>query len=293
MSPPPATRKVVLCGAGFIASYIARALASSPVNRIQLTGRNPVLVQERLLSHIDFPAQALLHPVQADITRPETLAPAFEGASTVVSLVGLLSASPEQFDRVQHQGARNVAQAAKAVGAKLVLFSALGADRNSSVDYWRTKALGEEAVRDVLGRDVTILRPSLVFGPGDGFFARFTKLAAVLPFLPVFGGGTTRFQPVYAGDLARAVDICTRRDVDAEVDAAVGGTTFEAGGPDIFTYKEMMQLVLEYSGKHRPIISLPFAVGKIQGAVLEQLPTNLFTVTRSQVRLPTSRNNAR
>jgi len=283
MASPPATRKVVLCGAGFIASYIARALASSPANRIQLTGRNPHITQEKLLASGDFPAQALLPPAQADITDPSTLPGAFEGASTVVSLVGLLIATSEQFERVQHQGARNVADAAKKVGAKLVQFSAIGANPKSNVDYWRTKALGEAAVKDVLGRDVTIIRPSLVFGPGDGFFARFAKLAGVMPLLPVFGGGGTKFQPVYAGDLARAVEICTRRDVDEQVDKAVAGTTFEAGGPDVLTYREMMQLVLKYSGKTRPIVSLPFGLGKLQGAVLEQLPETLFTVTRSQV----------
>ncbi|KZT53299.1 NAD(P)-binding protein [Calocera cornea HHB12733] len=280
---PAATRKIVLCGAGFVATYIARALATHPGNRIQLVGRNPERSQQRLLSSGDLPAGVLLKPVQADITDSSTLGPAFEGASTVVSLVGLLRASPEEFDLVQHQGVRNVAEAARAAGANLVLFSAIGADTGSPLDYWRTKALGEAAARQVLGKRLTVLRPSLVFGPGDGFFARFARLAAVMPFLPVFGGGGARFQPVYAGDLARAVDICARRDADGEVDDAVGGTTFDAGGPDVFTYKELMQLVLKYSNLRRPIVSLPFALGKMQGAVLEQLPENLFTVTRSQV----------
>ncbi|EJU06426.1 NADP-binding protein [Dacryopinax primogenitus] len=283
MTSPPATRKIVLCGAGFLASYIARALACNPLNRVQLTGRNPLLLEEKLLGDRDFPSGVLIHTVQADITKPSTLLPAFEGADIVVSLVGLLNATPEQFERVQHQGTRNVALAARDVGAKVVQFSAIGADVRSPVPYWRTKALGEAAVKGILGDGATSIRPSLVFGPGDGFFARFAKLAGVLPFLPVFGGGTTRFQPVFAGDIAQAVEICTRRDIDKEVEKAVAGTTFDAGGPDIFTYKELMQLVLEYDHKSRPIISLPYELGKLQGAVLERLPENLFTITRHQV----------
>jgi len=110
---------------------------------------------------------------------------------------------------------------------------------------------------------------------------RFATLAKILPFLPVFGGGQSKFQPVYVGDVARAVEIASRND--KAVHQFVDGKIIEAGGPDIFTYREMMELVLKYSNRWRPILSLPFGVGLMQGFVLEKLPLNLFTVTRAQV----------
>jgi len=114
------------------------------------------------------------------------------------------------------------------------------------------------------------------------FFARFATLSKFLPFMPVFGGGTTRFQPVYAGDVARAVEIAARTFDKAAMDAT-SGKIIEAGGPDIFSYRDIMKLVLTYTKRTRPIVSIPFAVGSKQGLVLEQLPPNLFTLTRDQV----------
>lgn len=147
----------------------------------------------------------------------------------------------------------------------------------------RTKLAGERAFLSENGES-TIIRPSLIFGPGDSFFTRFSTLAKYLPFLPVFGGGTSRFQPVYAGDVAKAVEVATRSDESVVQDT--GGKIIEAGGPDVFTYREIMKLVLTYSGlsSRRIILSLPFWVGYIQGFFLEKLPESLFTVTRDQVK---------
>lgn len=164
----------------------------------------------------------------------------------VVSLVGIMHGTPAEFDRIQHKGAENVARAAKDAGAKLVHFSAIGADKLSTIPYFKTKGLGEEAVFRA-NPEATIIRPSLVFGPGDGFFAvrarifmlnwcdltgtqRFATLSKVLPFLPVFDGGKTKFQPVYVGDIARLVEIISRND--PKVRKAVDGHIIEAGGPE-------------------------------------------------------------
>jgi len=189
--------------------------------------------------------------------------------------------SPKDFEDIQLKGAENVANAAKDVGAKLIHFSAIGADPQSNIPYWRTKGLAEVSIMRICP-DATILRPSLVFGPEDNFFNRFSRLSKYLPFLPVFGGGRALFQPLYVGDLARAVEILSRKDHD--VRNLTTGKIIEAGGPDIFTYRQLMELVLKYNHRYRPIISLPFQVGMLQGAILERLPVNLFTVTRSQVK---------
>ncbi|KZP25437.1 NAD(P)-binding protein [Athelia psychrophila] len=287
------TQKIVVCGAGFLGSNIAKVLAARTAltpnaRRVQISSRSPENVHASLERDSDVDAGSLLPPVAVDITKPNTLAPSFKGANVVISLVGIMHGTPSDFERIQWKGAENVARAAKEAGAKLIHFSAIGADAASSIPYARTKALAENSVFEICP-DATIIRPSLVFGPGDGFFnartdliiQRFSQLSRYLPFLPVFGGGTARFQPVFSGDIARAVEIIAREDKD--IRKAVAGKIIEAGGPDVFTYREMMELVLQYNHRRRPIISLPFAVGMMQGLVLEQLPLNLFTVTRAQV----------
>ncbi|KAJ4485870.1 nucleoside-diphosphate-sugar epimerase [Lentinula aciculospora] len=279
------TSKVVICGAGFLGKHIALTLtrpasAGSITHQVQLASRRPNKSYSALNRN-----PRILPPALIDITDPSTLTQVFSGASLVVSLVGIMHGSSADFERIQWKGAENVAQAAKEAGAKLIHVSAIGADRESEIQYYRTKALGEEAVRKVFkGRTekaCVVLRPSIVFGPEDDFFNRFSKLSKFLPFLPVFGGGRSRFQPVHVGDIARAVEIIARND--PAINVLVGGKTIECGGPNILTYKEIMQLVLKHNHRRRPIISLPFWIGKMQGAVMEQLPVNLFTVTRAQV----------
>lgn len=276
------TQKIVVCGAGFLGSNIAREIASSSLGRekrrVQLSSRHPETVDRSLRTAI--PDEKLLPPCALDITKPASLVPAFKDANVIVSLVGVMHGSQKAFEDIQWRGAENVATAAKDVGAKLIHISAIGADVHSSIPYARTKGLAEKSVLQICP-DATILRPSIVFGPRDDFFNRFSKLSKFLPFLPVFGGGTSRFQPVYVGDLARAVEVLSRND--PEVNRLVAGKYVEAGGPDVFTYREIMQIVLRYNHRRRPIISLPFQVGMLQGAVLEKLPVNLFTVTRSQI----------
>jgi uncharacterized protein YbjT (DUF2867 family) len=276
--------KAVICGAGFLGTNIARSLLSSTgaiAFRVQPSSRKPDGVYKKLKGEISHPQQEkLLQSVPADVTDPESLRTAFKDASFVVSLVGLMNGTEDDFDRIQWKGASNVARAAQHVGAKLVHISAIGADSTSDIPYFRTKGLGEQAVFEHCPT-ATVIRPSLVFGPEDDFFNRFKKLSTFLPFLPVFGGGTSRFQPVFVGDIARAVEIISKLDSNAQ--NGVSGKVIEAGGPEVFTYRQLMEMVLRYSERRRMILSLPYSVGIIQGAVLEQLPQNLFTVTRSQV----------
>ncbi|RKP34310.1 hypothetical protein BJ085DRAFT_12173, partial [Dimargaris cristalligena] len=214
-----------------------------------------------------------------DITDAEQVQQACQGAALIINLVGIMHESPPRytFDSVQHQGARNVAQGAWQAGARLVHVSAIGADPHSTIPYPRTKGLGELAVRDAHPKAV-IFRPSIVFGKEDDFFNRFARLARFLPVMPVFGGGHTKFQPVYVNDLAAG--LCRVAWTDE-----YSGKIIEAGGPRVYSYREIMELTLKESGLHRPIVSLPWSVSAAQAWVLEKLPPNLFTLTQDQVNL--------
>ncbi|KIY51276.1 NAD(P)-binding protein [Fistulina hepatica ATCC 64428] len=271
-------RKIVICGAGFLGSHIARCIkhSSPPLTHLQITSRKPA--PERLPP--ELAPRATVSYEAADVTSPSSLSRAFRNADVVVSLVGLMHGDAKQFENIQWKGAENVAAAAREANAKVIHISAIGADADSHIPYVRTKALGEMAVLNICPT-ATIIRPSLVFGPEDDFFNRFARLSKVLPFIPVFGGGVSLFQPVYVGDIARAVEIISR--TDPEIESKVSGKIFEAGGPEVFTYRELVEKLLRYTHRRRPIISLPFWVGTLQGLVLEQLPLNLFTITRSQV----------
>ncbi|KAI5451405.1 hypothetical protein NCC49_001712 [Naganishia albida] len=272
-------RKIVVIGAGFIGSYIAKALISDSRNTVVLASRNP----DKLYQSLKGLGAQLLPPAKVDISQPSTITPAVEGADAVISLVGILTGTEKQFIDLQEKGGQNVAKAAKDAGVKrVVMVSALGID-GGETPYARTKLAAEKAFR-TLHPTATIVRPSLVFGPGDQFFARFAKLAKFLPFLPVFGGGNSRFQPVYVGDVAKAVEVVSRDDI--EIVNQVGGKIIEAGGPEVFTYRDLMKITLNYAGlaSRRFVISLPFWVGYIQGFFLEKLPESMFTVTRDQVK---------
>ncbi|KAI0094301.1 NAD-binding protein [Irpex rosettiformis] len=278
------SHKIVICGAGFLGQSIAHRMLTStksPLWRVQLLSRNPEVLQQTLKKSVSSEAAERLEPPRlADITKPNALDTALEGADVVVSAVGIMQGTVADFERIQWKGAENVALAARAAGAKLVHISAIGADESSSLAYARTKGLGEKAVSKICS-DATIIRPSIMFGPGDGFFGRFATLSKFLPFMPAFGGGTSRFQPVYVGDVARLVEIIARQE--SAVASQVDGKIIEAGGPDIFTYRQIMALVLKYTGRYRPIISIPFAIGSLQAMVLEKLPPSILTLTRDQV----------
>jgi len=195
----------------------------------------------------------------------------------VINLVGILAPRGKQtFKAVQDEGARHVAEAARAAGAKVLVHgSAIGADPDSPSVYARTKAAGEAAVKEVFP-DAVIARPSVVFGPGDGFFNRFAALARLSPALPLIGGGKTKFQPVFAGDVAKAV-------MASLTGKAQTGAVYELGGPEILTMKEVMERVLAYTMRKRWLVPLPFRLAKLQGAILQLLPNPPLTL--DQVRL--------
>ncbi|ORY02094.1 NAD(P)-binding protein [Basidiobolus meristosporus CBS 931.73] len=271
--PSPAKQKVVVFGGnGFLGKYVARGFIQDADTTVQLVGRT----KNDALRHL---GNQILPSVSVDILDRQAIMEATQEANVVVNLVGIMHEKKPKytFDNVQHLGARNIALAAKEAGARLVHVSAIGANPDSTIPYAKSKGLGEIAVHDTLPESV-ILRPSLVFGPEDDFFNRFSKLAKILPFVPVFGGGKTKFQPVYVWDVAKAVVKCA-------TDKSVSGRIVELGGPKVYTYREMMQLCLDQAGTKRPILSLPWAVGMVQGFFLEKLPLNLFTLTQDQVRL--------
>jgi uncharacterized protein YbjT (DUF2867 family) len=201
-----------------------------------------------------------------------------------VNLVGILAKTGAQtFDAVHLAGARTVASAARAAGAEtMVHVSALGADRRAKSNYARTKAAGEAAVlQEVSG--AVILRPSLVFGPEDELFNRFAAMAGYSPFLPLIGGGRTKLQPLYAGDVGAAI---------AAVCAGKGkpGTIYELGGPEVVTFRQLLDHTQEWSGRKRRYLRIPFWAAKLGALLTLPLPNGLRPLTVDQIRMLQSDN---
>jgi uncharacterized protein YbjT (DUF2867 family) len=247
-------------GSGFLGREVVRTLAERRY-RLCIAVRHP-----HLAGHLRPPGQfEEIHAVRANVCSPRSVTAAVRDAEIVINLVGILvEDGGQQFDAVHAEGARTVARAAAQVGAQLIHVSAIGADERSSAHYAQSKARGEAAVlAEVPG--ATIFRPSIIFGPHDDFFNRFAAMARILPFLPLIGGGDTRFQPVFVGDVANAIA------------KAVGGQTrpgtiYELGGPDVRTFKELMEFVLSTIGRQRLLVPIPFAVAELQASVLQFLP---------------------
>jgi len=211
-----------------------------------------------------------IHAVQANVRYPASVDAAVRDADVVINLVGVLfERGAQRFAAVQAAGAEAVARAAAAHGAAMIHMSAIGADLNSTAAYARTKAAGEQAVLAAVP-SATIFRPSIQFGPEDDFFNRFGALARMLPGLPLVGGGLTRFQPVFVGDVATAV-------ADAVDGKAKPGTTYELGGPEVFTFKELMQYVLATTERKRLLLPVPFGIAKLQAQFLQFMPKPLLT----------------
>jgi uncharacterized protein YbjT (DUF2867 family) len=198
-------------------------------------------------------------------------------ADVAINLVGILAEGGGQtFDAVQAKGAETIAKAAAAVGAHMVHVSAIGADANSPARYARAKAAGETAVLAAVPSAV-IMRPSVVFGPEDQFTNRFAGLARLSPALPLIGGGLTKMQPVYVGDVATAI-------ADAVDGKAKPGATYELGGPEVLTMREIMEIILEITDRRRMLLSLPFGLAKLQALFLQFAPGAL-KLTPDQVEL--------
>ncbi len=263
----------VFGGSGFVGRHAVRALAADGW-RIRAAVRRPDLA-----GHLQpMGAVGQIHAVQANVRFPDSVRRAVEGADAVVNLVGILAKSGRQtFKAVHVAGARAIAEAARAAGAKtLVHVSAIGADKRSRANYARTKAAGEAAVLEQFP-DAVILRPSLVFGPEDQLFNRFAAMAGYSPFLPLIGGGRTRFQPVYAGDVAAAIAAaCAGR--------AKPHTIYELGGPEVVTFRELLDRTMAWSGRRRLYLRLPFWAAKLGALLTVPLPNSLRPLTVDQVR---------
>jgi uncharacterized protein YbjT (DUF2867 family) len=213
---------------------------------------------------------------------PVSVEAAMRDSHVAINLVGILAEGGAQtFDAVQGKGAGTVAQAAAAVGARVVHISAIGADENSPARYAQAKAAGEKAVLAATP-SATVMRPSTIFGPEDQFTNRFAALARISPMLPLIGGGLTKMQPVYVGDVATAV-------ADAVDGKAKSGATYELGGPEVLTMREIMEIILATTGRDRMLVSLPFGLAKLQATFLQFAPGAL-KLTPDQVALLRSDN---
>lgn len=266
--PPLVT---VFGGSGFLGRHVVRALAKRGY-RVRVAVRNP-----NLAGHLQpLGNVGQIQAVQANLRVRWSIDRAVQGADHVVNLVGILFESGRQsFDAVQDFGARAVAEAARAEGATLTHVSAIGSDKESPADYARTKARGEQAVLETMPHAV-IFRPSIMFGPEDGFFNRFAAMARLSPALPLIGGGHTKFQPVYVADVAEAI----ARSVEGKVE---GGRIYELGGPETMTFKQCMEKMLEVIERKRMLVSVPWGMARLQGSLLGLLPNPLLT--RDQVEM--------
>ena len=284
----------VFGGSGFIGRHVVRRLAQEGA-QVRVAVRDPETANYlRLMGGV-----GQIVPVPTDISDTASIAHALVGADQAVNLVGILfEARKQRFQSVHTDAAASIADASQTAGLRqLVHVSAIGADTKSDSLYAQTKGLGEAAVKRAFP-GVTILRPSIVFGPEDGFFNLFAGISGLAPALPVFGcpawpklsvfsdkglinfdfygDGGTKFQPVYVGDVADAVMTALRSPETA-------GKVFELGGPTVYTSKELMVLMLQTIGRRRLLLPLPFWLLTIMGFFMEALPRPL--ITRDQVKL--------
>ncbi len=263
----------VFGGSGFVGRYIVKRLAKEGwVVRVAV--RDPEAAH--FLQPLGNVGQIIRMPVR--VQDEAAVKWAVEGADAVFNLVGILHepGGEQTFEAVQRQAPGIIARAAAEAGAKrLIHVSAIGADAKSPSAYARTKALGEQAVREAFP-GATILRPSIVIGPEDQFFNRFAAMARLSPALPLIGGGKTKFQPVYVGDVADAA-------MKALHDAQTKGQTYELGGPRVYTFKELMRLLLKAIRRRRLLLPIPWQVAEMQAFFAEWLPEP--PLTRDQVKL--------
>ena len=262
-------------GSGFLGRYLVKRLAAAG-RPLRIASRDP----EAALFLRPMGKVGQVELVAANVRDEASVARAVRGAAAVVNLVGILEECRRQtFQAVHADGAERVARAARDAGATAFLHvSSVAADASGLSNYAKSKAAGEARVRAAFP-DAVVVRPSIVFGPEDDFLNRFGALARLSPVLPVFGGGEgPQFQPVYVGDVAEAM-----ARVLQHVDSA--GKTFEFGGPDIFTLRQILRLVLQATARRRPIVGLPWPVASLAAAATALLPMpKPLRITGDQVR---------
>ncbi|MBB35735.1 MAG: complex I NDUFA9 subunit family protein [Hirschia sp.] len=268
----------VFGGSGFLGRYAVRSLCKAGW-RVRVAVRNPMNAGDLRVGGEVGQVQI----VQANVRNRPSVERALEGADAVLNLVGILYESGRQsFEGSQHLGAKNVAELAQAAGvSQMIHISAIGADENSKADYARTKAEGEKSVREYMPQAV-ILRPSIIFGPEDGFFNRFAGLAKMSPVLPLIGGGKTRFQPVFVGDVAEAI-------LAALDNPSAQGRIFELGGPRSYSFKELLTYICEQTNRSPFLIPVPFFIAQIKGMAIslafKMWPFHAPPLTGDQVRM--------
>jgi NADH dehydrogenase len=255
-------------GSGFVGTQVVQILARAGY-RIRVAVRRPDLAGH--LKPLGDVGQVV--PVQANLRDRDSVAAALRGASIVINLAAVgIEKGKQRFDAVNVRGARHVAEAATVAGVKtLIHMSVLGADDESPSRFARSRAAGEAGVLSAFPGAI-IFRPSVIFGVGDDFFNLFGGLARSLPVMPLFGG-KTRFQPVYVGDVAEAV-------AAAASGAGKPGRTYELGGPEIFTQREIVERVLRYTNRARPILPLPLGIGTLLALPMSLMPKPLLTPDR-------------
>lgn len=260
--PPLAT---VFGASGFVGTQVTQQLAREGF-RVRAAVRRPDLAGHlRMLGSV-----GQIVPVQANVRNADSVARAVQGASVVVNLVGVgVQRGKQRFDTVNVEGARTVAAAARAAGAtSLIHMSILGADASSESAFARSRAEGEEAVRAAYP-GATILRPSLIFGADDSYFNLMASLARFLPVMPLIGG-KTRFQPVYVGDVAHATLLIA-------TNAVRSGRTYELGGPEVVTHKELLTQILREAGRRNPLVPVPAGIARLLAMPMALLPRPLLT----------------
>ncbi|WP_077962682.1 complex I NDUFA9 subunit family protein [Ensifer adhaerens] len=273
--PPLVT---IFGGSGFVGRHVVRALAKRGY-RIRVAVRRPDLAGH--LQPLGNVGQISF--VQANLRYRKSVDRAVEGSDHVINCVGVLFESGRNtFDAVQDFGARAVAEAARGVGATLTHISAIGADASSASNYARSKGHAEAAILETKP-DAIILRPSIVFGPEDGFFNKFAGMARFSPVLPLIGGGETKFQPVYVTDVAEAV----ARAVDGKL---AKGKIYELGGPDVLSFRDCLEIMLNTIDRKRTLVSLPFGVASFIGSIASMVPFVTPPLTADQVVLLKSDN---
>jgi NADH dehydrogenase len=274
MEPPRSSAKLVTVfgGSGFIGRYVVQALAKRG-HRVRVAVRRPDLA-----GHVQpLGSVGQIKAIQANLRYRWSIERALEGADAAVNLVGILfEAGRQTFDAVQAFGPHAIGEAARAAGiTDVVHVSAIGADQPTTIGYLRSKAEGEQGLLEALPEAV-IMRPSIVFGPEDHFFNRFAAMARLSPVLPLIGGGRTRFQPVYAGDVGEAI----ARAVDG---AAEPGTIYELGGPEVLTFRECLARMLAITRRRRAFVPIPWLVARPMGRVGQHMPGAPLTL--DQVRM--------
>lgn len=271
----------VFGGSGFLGGQVVRALLRGG-HRVRIAVRNPTLAYESQTQG----RVGQIQRVACDVRDDAQVAAALEGATAAVNLVGILYQTPwRRFEALHAEAPERIAKACKRRGIeRLVHVSAIGADAQSVSDYARTKAEGEVRARAVL-KSTTVIRPSVVFGRGDDLLNRFAAMATWSPALPLPGGGETRFQPVYVGDVAQAV----ARVVD---DPATAGKTYELGGPEVMSLKDILELVVRETHRERALAPLPWPAAAAIGLMSEPMGWVGLTppLTRDQVALLKSDN---